>query len=704
MSVKKITGIIAILVIIAATALIVIRLFSVFIASPVGVKKGGIEKPSAIYDVEAFKSAVEKALARGDKTALRTMLKQTEGRTGQGGNDVRSIILRAWAALEGTFFLDRENSGSVLLSDSEDRLLAAPTDMAISGNRLYVIDSGTLYLGDTAEIRPGSERLACSVILAPTDKIEGYPIKEIVSLAVSDDGKALYVLDKSGDVYRGAVPEGEGLTAAALLFRWSLLPIKYDADRVPPPLSAGLFEAGNLLFLLDTARNQIWRHPAGKQAGFLPGVLPWKLSPGETDLTGAIDLCMDGATGRAFVLYRNGDIKAYVSGGKSASAGSGLAAAPVPSFPEGLRKAKIEPAAIFTKPGDAFLYVADAGNRRVVEIRKDKLSFFRQFILPLETGDICAAAVFEGALYVQAGARLVRYDLSGAFAGKPASARPIPAWAEAPCAQTDATVLAPNDPCVLEIMRGMAFMLPIKGPGSGKAYLPDRSAVYPGARRAYRYGVHEGLDLANKDIGAEVRVGTPAYAAADGVVIFADPQYRDITIKEAAAIMNEAKAMHNTPYRSYITLSGRMVILDHGRGIQTVYSHLSRLGPLVKTGAKLKKGDHVGDVGMSGTPSGARGSTWFAHLHFEIRFGPKDENKLGRYNLGQWLGFERTRRAFEHIFPDYGVRPAYLDCDEKGRIVGRSPAQAKPSGAKALSGQPGTKAAGRGTAKTARSR
>lgn len=699
MSVKKTAGIILILALIGATAFMVIRLFSVFTSPHDFVKKGAVEKPSPRLDAESLESAIGKAVDRGDKKALSDILSDLE-KAGQGGEteNLRPYALLSLAALEGTFFLDAGNSSSVTLMNSDSKPLTAPTDMAISGNRLYVIDSGTLYLGDTAEIRPGSETLACSVILAPTDKIEGYPIKEMVSLAVSDDGRALYVLDKSGDVYRGAVPDGEGLTAAALLFRWSLLPIKYDADRVPPPLYAGLFEAGNTLFLLDIARNQIWRYPAGKQAGFLPGVLPWKLKQGETDLTGTIDLCMDGAAGKAFALYRNGDLKAYVSGGKRASEGSGLSAARVPDWLSGLRNAESEPSAIFTGKGGEFLYVADVGKRRVVEFRKHGLSFSRQFILPSETGGICAVSVAEGVLFVQAGARLVSYDLSGASAGKLTRSKPAPVWAEAPCAQADATGLAPNDPCVLEIIRGMAFMLPIKGPGGKNAFLPDRSAVYPGARRAYRYGVHEGLDLANKDIGAEVRVGTPAYAAADGVVLFADPRYRDITIKEASDIMKEAKRLHNTPYRSYITLSGRMVILDHGRGIQTVYSHLSRLGPLVKTGAKLKKGDHVGDVGMSGTPSGARGSTWFAHLHFEIRFGKRDENGMGKYNLGQWLGFERTRRAFEHIFPDYGVRPAYLDVRENGEAVALAPVPPAPSGparkAEPVSRQPAKKAAG----------
>jgi len=55
---------------------------------------------------------------------------------------------------------------------------------------------------------------------------------------------------------------------------------------------------------------------------------------------------------------------------------------------------------------------------------------------------------------------------------------------------------------------------------------------------------------------------------------------------------------------------GRMVILDHGGGLTTLYAHASRL--LVHVGDRVDAGDRIAEVGGSGN---ARGT----HLHFEVR-------------------------------------------------------------------------------------
>lgn len=54
---------------------------------------------------------------------------------------------------------------------------------------------------------------------------------------------------------------------------------------------------------------------------------------------------------------------------------------------------------------------------------------------------------------------------------------------------------------------------------------------------------------------------------------------------------------------------GRVVKIDHGRGIVTVYGHASKL--LVEVGETVKKGDVIAKVGSSGRSTGP-------HLHFEL--------------------------------------------------------------------------------------
>lgn len=95
---------------------------------------------------------------------------------------------------------------------------------------------------------------------------------------------------------------------------------------------------------------------------------------------------------------------------------------------------------------------------------------------------------------------------------------------------------------------------------------------------------HTALDLA-------VPTGTAIHAPAPGVVIFADPD---------------------------LYLTGGTVLVDHGFGLSSSYSHLSRLN--VKVGQKLARGELIGLSGATGRATGP-------HLHwgfnwFDVRLDP----------------------------------------------------------------------------------
>ena len=66
---------------------------------------------------------------------------------------------------------------------------------------------------------------------------------------------------------------------------------------------------------------------------------------------------------------------------------------------------------------------------------------------------------------------------------------------------------------------------------------------------------------------------------------------------------------------------GNVIQLQHQGAFSTLYAHLSRIAPQVKTGARVAQGDVIGYVGQTGWATGP-------HLHYEFRVGGEQRNPL----------------------------------------------------------------------------
>lgn len=185
---------------------------------------------------------------------------------------------------------------------------------------------------------------------------------------------------------------------------------------------------------------------------------------------------------------------------------------------------------------------------------------------------------------------------------------------------------------------GMIF--PIEG-----IRLPRHAGVYPGARRLYRYGVHQGMDFFY-DPGNKVKIstGTPVRAAAQGKITRVDSNFKDMDAIIFARVMNECRRSHRTSDHNEDLLRGCQVWLDHGNGFATRYAHLERVNPALKPQSFIAQGSLVGFVGVSGTGQNLPGKVRYPHLHFEIW--------LDGHYLGWGLTPAETIDLYENIFND----------------------------------------------------
>ncbi len=138
------------------------------------------------------------------------------------------------------------------------------------------------------------------------------------------------------------------------------------------------------------------------------------------------------------------------------------------------------------------------------------------------------------------------------------------------------------------------------------------------------YDNHHGTDFRLLDL-PQMEAGVPVLAAAEGTVVRTRDGEPDISVaKRGRAALNGRDA-------------GNGVVIDHGDGWESQYSHMRRGSVRVKPGDHVRAGDPLGLVGLSG-------KTEFPHVDLEVRnkgkpidpFSPDAESPCGASDTTMW--------------------------------------------------------------------
>lgn len=113
------------------------------------------------------------------------------------------------------------------------------------------------------------------------------------------------------------------------------------------------------------------------------------------------------------------------------------------------------------------------------------------------------------------------------------------------------------------------------------------------------YDGHTGTDFRVRDL-VHMDEGVPVLAAAPGTVRAIRDGMDDVSVRETGTASLDGR------------FAGNSVVVSHGGGVETQYSHLRKGSVRVRKGQKVRAGTILGLVGLSGR-------TEFPHLEFSVR-------------------------------------------------------------------------------------
>jgi hypothetical protein len=293
------------------------------------------------------------SLAEPDQAAARELLREAQANIEealqlQPDNAIaRSLQEQIQAHLDELSAVVRLMSVTPLATIPEDG--SRPQRVVVHGSDIYVLDQGAqrVYRYRLTKAGGGLESPDGEVVVSQGQQLVDMfwvgmgGARQREGLLVLESGGSLLELDPAGDV--------------------TVLPLA-ESQSWERPLRAGGFQEN--FYLLDPQRNQILKY-VPTDRGYDAPPEEWLKPETEVDLSNAVDMAIDGF----IYVLADGTIFKFNTGLRE------------PFDQEGLDEPLRSPTALFATPESQSLYVADAGNRRIVQFSREG-AFQRQLHPP----------------------------------------------------------------------------------------------------------------------------------------------------------------------------------------------------------------------------------------------------------------------------------------------------------------------------------
>lgn len=217
------------------------------------------------------------------------------------------------------------------------------------------------------------------------------------------------------------------------------------------------------------------------------------------------------------------------------------------------------------------------------------------------------------------------------------------------------------------LAKQVLFDLPLKCDMGVDCFIQNYVDVDPSkGRKDYTcgelsYNKHKGTDFRVTTLKA-MEAGVAVIAAADGIVG---------NLREGVDDHYFSKYDKETQKKVYNIGLGNVVILKHGDGWTSAYAHMRKGSIRVKKGDRVKRGDILGYVGLSGY-------TIFPHVHFAVRkrktvidpfSGPMKSTPCNMTEKSLWTQDAQKQLAYQN--PDFYIQVFPLSGRKIANILNR---------------------------------